>query len=128
MNGIIEDLKFKYGEKRWREFTPAQKKKEIAYQRSLIREGREYSAEKKKAQKIRERASNMLKRERKQKQEADKLKRETDYLRIKKAHIVAKRELRQEHPIVKLFNPKPKTVAHRRKRSRVLGRGSGWNL
>jgi ATPase subunit of ABC transporter with duplicated ATPase domains len=75
MNGIIEDLKFKYGEKRWREFSPAQKKKEIAYQRSLIREGREYSAEKKKAQKTQQRASNILKRERKQKQEADKLKR-----------------------------------------------------
>ena len=128
MNGIIEDLKFKYGEKRWREFSPAQKKKEIAYQRSLIREGREYSAEKKKAQKTQQRASNVLKRERKQKQEADKLKRETDYLRIKKAHIVAKRELRQEHPLIKLFSPKSKPIAHRRKRTKALGRGSGWSL
>jgi len=56
------------------------------------------------------------------------IKRETDYLRIKKAHIVAKRELRQEHPLIKLFSPKSKPIAHRRKRTKALGRGSGWSL
>ena len=51
-----------------------------------------------------------------------------NYLRIKKAHIVAKRELRQEHPLIKLFSPKSKPIAHRRKRTKALGRGSGWSL
>ena len=59
---------------------------------------------------------------------------EVENARTKEANAIANRrkashEQRLSHPLVRAFHgTKPRTAVRRRRRTKVLGRGSGWNL
>ena len=60
---------------------------------------------------------------------------ESENARTREATAIANRrkashEQRLSHPLVRAFHSgtKPRTAVRRRRRTKVLGRGSGWNL
>lgn len=93
-----------YGEAGWASLTKAQKNTWIRQFKKDVRLGKKLRKETQHNKKVKQHATKLLQRERKQQQETHRLNRNTEYLKAKKSHIVAKRELRAEHPIVKIFS------------------------